>query len=62
LFYRGIEAALVDYIRPVIFGPVIPKLAIAALYGISVLSLGGLIYFSYSDVGLVNAVKMFWKL
>jgi hypothetical protein len=46
----------------VIFGSVIPKLAIAALYGASIMALGGLIYFTHSDVGLVNAVKMFWKL
>ncbi|CAB3376786.1 Hypothetical predicted protein [Cloeon dipterum] len=57
----GIEASVVDYIRPAIFGPVIPKVAIASLYGLSIFALGGLIYFSYSDVGLVNAVKMFWK-
>jgi succinate dehydrogenase (ubiquinone) membrane anchor subunit len=41
---------------------VIPKLALASLYGFSIMALGGLIYFNYSDVGLVNAVKMFWKL
>ncbi|XP_059477226.1 succinate dehydrogenase [ubiquinone] cytochrome b small subunit, mitochondrial [Neocloeon triangulifer] len=58
----GIEASVIDYIRPNIFGPVIPKVAIAALYGVSIAALGGLIYFTYGDVGLVNAVKMFWKL
>ncbi|CAL8093369.1 unnamed protein product [Orchesella dallaii] len=58
----GIEAIVVDYVREAMFGPVIPKLALAAVYGLSALTLGGLFYFIYSDVGLIQAIKMLWKL
>jgi len=58
----GIEAIVFDYVRPSVFGPVIPKLAMAAVYGLSAMTLGGLIYFIYSDVGLVQVIKMLWKL
>jgi succinate dehydrogenase (ubiquinone) membrane anchor subunit len=57
----GLEAIVVDYIRPSIFGKVVPKVSLIVLYVLSALSLGGLFYFNYSDVGLVNAMKMAWK-
>lgn len=60
--FRGIEAIVVDYVRPSIFGPVIPKIAVGMVYALSALTLGGLFYFNYSDVGLVQAIKMLWKL
>jgi len=58
----GIEAIVLDYIRPSIFGAVIPKISLAAVYLLSALTLGGLFYFTYTDVGIVNAIKMLWKL
>lgn len=57
----GLEAIVVDYVRPTIFGPVVPKISLFLLYVLSALSLGGLFYFNYADVGLVNAIKMAWK-
>lgn len=59
---RGIEAIVVDYVRPSIFGKVIPKLAVGAVYALSFFTLGGLCYFIYTDVGIINAVKLLWKL
>jgi len=58
----GIEAIVVDYIRESVFGPVIPKLGVALVYALSAATLGGLFYFTYSDVGLSNAIRMLWKL
>jgi len=58
----GIEAIVVDYVRPSVFGEAIPKVAIGLVWALSALTLGGLSYFIYSDVGLVNAIKMLWKL
>ncbi|KAK8728310.1 hypothetical protein OTU49_009221 [Cherax quadricarinatus] len=58
----GIEAIVIDYIRPGTFGKVIPKLAVGAVSALSFLTLGGLCYFIYTDVGIVNAVKLLWKL
>ena len=57
----GLEAVVVDYIRPSIFGPVIPKASLGLLYLLSILSIGGLFYFNYTDVGLVNGMKMAWQ-
>merc|ERR1712029_915113 len=60
-FHWGVEAIVVDYIRPSLFGgsTVIPNLAQAL---VSALTLGALYYFNYADIGLVNAIKMLWKL
>jgi len=58
----GIEAIVVDYVRPSIFGPVIPKIAVMMVYGLSAMTLGGLFYFIYADVGLAQAIRMLWKL
>ncbi|KAL7645407.1 UNVERIFIED_CONTAM: hypothetical protein RMT77_003793 [Armadillidium vulgare] len=58
----GIEAIVCDYVRSSVFGNFIPKFAMALVYGLSSLTLGGLIYFIYTDVGIINAVKLLWKL
>lgn len=57
----GLEAIVVDYVRPKLFGPAIPKLAIGLTYLLSILSLAGLYYFNYTDVGLSQAIMMFLK-
>ena len=58
----GFEAIVVDYVRPVLFGPVIPKVALGGLYVLSIVVLAGLFYLNYSDVGLATAVRMFAKI
>jgi len=58
----GLEACVIDYIRPIVFGAAIPKLALGLLYVASVLTLGGLLYFNYHDIGLGRAVRKFWSL
>jgi len=58
----GIEATVADYIRPSVFGAVIPKVAIGGVYLLSALALGGLFYFNYTDVGLVTAIRMTAKM
>jgi len=57
----GVEAIVVDYIRPTIFGPVLPKIMLGAVYLLSALALGGLFYFNYTDVGVTNGLRMAWK-
>jgi succinate dehydrogenase (ubiquinone) membrane anchor subunit len=52
----------VDYVRPIVFGNVIPKIALGALYLLSVVTLAGLLLFITNDVGIVLAIKQFWKL
>jgi len=58
----GIEAVVVDYIRESMFGKVIPKIAVFGVYLVSSLTLGGLFYFNYTDVGIGQAIRMFWAL
>lgn len=60
----GIEAIVVDYIRPSLFGgsKVIPNIAVGLVWASSAFVLGALYYFNYTDVGLVNAIKMLWSL
>lgn len=59
-YFRGIEAIVLDYIRPIIFGPVIPKLSFMAVYVLSALTLGGLLYFNFTNIGVGNAIKRLW--
>ena len=54
----GVEAIVTDYIRPSIFGSVIPKVSIALVYVLSILAAGGLFLFNWTDVGLTQAMKM----
>lgn len=58
----GVEAIVTDYIRPSIFGPVIPKVSIAIVYLLSSLAVGGLFVFNYTDVGITQATRMLAKI
>ena len=61
-FVSGVEAIVVDYIRPSLFGgkTLIPNIAQGAVWLLSGVTLGGLYYFNYTDVGIVTAIKMLW--
>ncbi|XP_060650240.1 succinate dehydrogenase [ubiquinone] cytochrome b small subunit, mitochondrial [Drosophila nasuta] len=58
----GVEAMVVDYMRPAVVGNILPKVAHIALIIISVATLGGLFYFIKNDVGLANGIKRFWAI
>lgn len=58
----GVETIVVDYVRPKLFGPVIPKVAVGAVYALSISVLVGLLYFNFTDVGIVKAVQLIWSL
>ncbi|EDW83262.1 uncharacterized protein Dwil_GK22767 [Drosophila willistoni] len=58
----GVEAMVVDYLRPQVVGNVVSKGAHAALIVLSVATLGGLFYFIKNDVGLANGIKRFWAI
>lgn len=58
----GIEACVVDYVRPVIFGSVIPKIAPFLVIAYSALVLGGLLYFINTDIGISQTVRKFWAI
>lgn len=54
----GLQNILTDYVH----GPTLPRLATALLYIVSGLSLIGLCYFNYNDIGISKAVKKIWSL
>lgn len=58
----GMEAIAVDYVRARIVGEALPKVAMGAVYALSFATLGGLMYFNFTDVGLAHAVRMLWTL
>jgi len=60
----GVEAIVVDYIRPSLFNgsTVIPNIAVSLIWALSAFTLGALYYFNYTDVGIINAIKMLWRL
>ena len=37
-------------------------LSLRLVWALSAFTLGALYYFAYTDVGVVNAIKMLWKL
>uniref|UniRef100_A0A224Z8P0 Succinate dehydrogenase [ubiquinone] cytochrome b small subunit n=1 Tax=Rhipicephalus zambeziensis TaxID=60191 RepID=A0A224Z8P0_9ACAR len=57
----GIETIVVDYVRPALFGNLIPKVAVGAVYALSIATLTGLFYFNFTDVGIVKAIQMLWS-
>lgn len=58
----GIEAIVVDYVRPVLFGQLIPKLAPAVVIMFSAVLLGGLLYFINTDIGIAQTIRKFWAI
>uniref|UniRef100_A0A131XJC6 Succinate dehydrogenase [ubiquinone] cytochrome b small subunit n=1 Tax=Hyalomma excavatum TaxID=257692 RepID=A0A131XJC6_9ACAR len=56
----GLETIVVDYVRPALFGNFIPKVAVGAVYALSIAALTGLFYFNFTDVGIVKAIQMLW--
>lgn len=58
----GIEACVIDYVRPVLFGSFIPKIAPFLVIVYSAALLGGLLYFINTDIGIGQTVRKFWAI
>jgi len=58
----GLEAIVTDYVRPIIFGNTIPKVAHGILILFSAATLAGLFYFIHNDIGIVNSIKKLWAI
>uniref|UniRef100_A0A182K2H4 Succinate dehydrogenase [ubiquinone] cytochrome b small subunit n=1 Tax=Anopheles christyi TaxID=43041 RepID=A0A182K2H4_9DIPT len=56
----GLEAIVTDYVRPILFGTTVPKLAHGLLLIVSAATLGGLFYFNYNDIGIAGFVRKIW--
>ena len=55
------EAMVIEYVRVLLFGPFIPKVAIGIIYFLSVTMLGGLFYLVFNDIGLCRAFWRIWR-
>lgn len=62
VFYRGLEAIAVDYVRASMFGPLIPKLALGLVYLFCIATLGGLFYIITHGNGISNTIKQVWSI
>lgn len=62
MLLRGLEAIVVDYIRPILFGEIGPKIGMGLLYLFSAITLAGILNITFNDVGLANAFLAIWKL
>ncbi|XP_026332939.1 succinate dehydrogenase [ubiquinone] cytochrome b small subunit, mitochondrial isoform X2 [Hyposmocoma kahamanoa] len=57
--FWGLEAMVVEYLRVLVVGEVVPKIAMAIVYILMVLQLGGLFYLIFNGGGMANS---FWKM
>lgn len=57
----GLEAIVTDYVRPILFGTMVPKLAHGLLLLVSAATLGGLFYFIHNDIGIANTIRKIWS-
>ncbi|OWR51875.1 succinate dehydrogenase [ubiquinone] cytochrome b small subunit 2-like isoform X1 [Danaus plexippus] len=59
--YWGMEAIMVEYVRVLLFGPTIPKVAMGVVYALTVLMMGGLFYLTFNDIGMCRAFWRIWR-
>lgn len=62
LFFRGLEAVVLDYARPSVVGNILPKVAFGALYFLSAMTFVGLLALVYNGPGIGKTVKNFWSI
>lgn len=60
--FRGLEACVVDYVRPILFGNAVPKVTLGLLYLLSFATLGGLLYYNHTSIGIGQTVKKIWAI
>lgn len=56
------EAIIVDYARPIVVGPIVPKVCFVVLYLLSALTLAGLLVLVYNGPGISKAIKQGWAI
>ncbi|XP_034831799.1 succinate dehydrogenase [ubiquinone] cytochrome b small subunit, mitochondrial-like [Maniola hyperantus] len=57
----GLEACVVEYVRVLLFGPTLPKIAMGVVYGITALMLGGLLFLIFNDIGMCRGFWRIWR-
>lgn len=58
----GLEAIVIDYVRPIVFGPLLPKLALIALNVLTATVLAGLLVLIYNGPGISKSIKNAWAI
>ncbi|XP_075982688.1 succinate dehydrogenase, subunit D isoform X1 [Anticarsia gemmatalis] len=59
--FWGLEAIVVEYLRVLVVGPVVPKVAMTVVYVLTVNLLGGLFYLIFNDIGLCRGYWRIWR-
>jgi len=62
LLFRGLEAIILDYVRPIVVGTVVPKVAFLMLNLLSAATLAGLLVLIYNGPGLTKTIKHGWAI
>lgn len=60
--YRGLEAIVIDYARPIVVGTIVPKVAHLMLNVLSAATLAGLLLLIYNGPGLAKVIKQGWAI
>jgi len=60
--YWGFEAIVKDYVRVLLFGAVVPKVCQGLLALIMMVTLGGLFYLIFDDIGIAETIRRLWAI
>ncbi|XP_043496075.1 succinate dehydrogenase [ubiquinone] cytochrome b small subunit, mitochondrial [Polistes fuscatus] len=58
----GLEALVVDYARPIVVGPLLPKVFHLLLNLLSIVTLAGLLVLIYNGPGIGKSIKDAWRI
>ncbi|KAK0095189.1 hypothetical protein PV326_009011 [Microctonus aethiopoides] len=58
----GLEAIILDYARPAVVGPILPKVLFASLYLLSIATLAGLMALVYNGPGVGGSIRKMWSI
>ncbi|KAL3288979.1 hypothetical protein HHI36_003422 [Cryptolaemus montrouzieri] len=58
----GLEAIARDYVRPILVGPILPKIAVGLVYALTSVTLGSLLYFNHHNIGIGAAGRKIWSI
>ncbi|XP_045472551.1 putative succinate dehydrogenase [ubiquinone] cytochrome b small subunit, mitochondrial [Harmonia axyridis] len=58
----GLEAIAKDYLRPIVVGPALSKIAVGVVYALTATTLGGLLYFNHHNIGIGAAGRQIWSI
>lgn len=60
--YWGFESIVKDYVRVILFGSVIPKICHCLLALVMMVTLSGLFYLIFDDIGIAQTIRRLWAI